>query len=91
MLPFIGIAQKLERFRAANSRPYGSNATCLEIYKHQFTVSWKGFWQGNAKTPDESGVFTKEERKNEKDNEESFVYIVSRSCEEKKGINIKFL
>ena len=46
---------------------------------------------GNAKTPDRSGVFTKEERKNEKDIEESFVYIVSRSCEEKKGINIKFL
>ena len=39
MLPFIGNAQKLERFRAANSRPYGSNATCLEIYKHQF-VEW---------------------------------------------------
>ena len=46
---------------------------------------------GNAKTPDRSGVFTKEERKNEKDIEESFVYIVSRSCEEKKGISIKFL
>ena len=46
---------------------------------------------GNAKTPEQSGVFTKEERKNEKDIEEVFVYIVIGSYEEKKGINIKFL
>ena len=54
-------------------------------------LSFRGMAFGNAKTPEQSGVFTKEERKNEKDIEESFVYIVSRSCEEKKGINIKFL
>ena len=29
MLPFIGNAQKLERFRAADSRPYGRSVRCL--------------------------------------------------------------
>ena len=63
----------------------------LENCKHQFTVPGTGFCPDNAKTPDRSGVFTKEERKNEKDIEEVFVYIVIGSYEEKKGINIKFL
>ena len=63
-------------------------------YKHQFVVLliWDGrSFPGKAKTPEQSGVFTKEERKNEKDIEEVFVYIVIGSYEEKKGINIKFL
>ena len=62
--------------------------------KHQFVVLliWGGrSFPGKAKTPEQSGVFTKEERKNEKDIEEVFVYIVIGSYEEKKGINIKFL
>ena len=62
--------------------------------KQQFVVLliWDGrSFPGKAKTPEQSGVFTKEERKNEKDIEEVFVYIVIGSYEEKKGINIKFL
>ena len=69
-------------------------AMTARTYKHQFVVLliWDGrSFPGNAKTPEQSGVFTKEERKNEKDIEEVFVYIVIGSYEEKKGINIKFL
>ena len=69
-------------------------AMTARTYKHQFVVLliWDGrSFPGNAKTPEQPGVFTKEERKNEKDIEEVFVYIVIGSYEEKKGINIKFL
>ena len=69
-------------------------AMTARTYKHQFVVLliWDGrSFPGKAKTPEQSGVFTKEERKNEKDIEEVFVYIVIGSYEEKKGINIKFL
>ena len=45
----------------------------------------------NPQRPAADFAFRKEERKNEKDIEEVFVYIVIGSYEEKKGINIKFL
>ena len=70
------------------------SAYLVRTFKHQFVVLliWDGrSFPGKAKTPEQSGVFTKEERKNEKDIEEVFVYIVIGSYEEKKGINIKFL
>ena len=80
MLPFIGNAQKLERFRAANSRPYGSNATCLEIYKHQLIV----LTELGGRFPYLTSQLAQRQppgRTWEKDRKKGYFFIISRFCQ----------
>ena len=87
LVPFIrGIATTSLRTGLAMTENFGAKPL-------NNNLSFRGlvFARAMQKPRDDPGLSQKRRGKNEKDIEESIDYIVSRRCEEKKGINIKFL